>query len=157
MSPSGPPWRRAPASVFLATLGGVGFLPLAPGTWGTAAALPLVVALSWLPFPVRLLAWLAFFPLACLASDRAGRALDEHDSPHIVVDEAVGIWITLLWFDDVGLALALTGFLLFRIADTLKDPASRWIDRHVTNGFGVVADDVTAGLIAAGLLIFLHA
>ena len=130
----------------LATWGGVGFLPVAPGTWGTLAALPLWWALAHLgPWgyglgtsTVLLAGWWAAGP----AQDYLGRA----DHPAIVIDEVVGLLITL-----AGVSLtwqhAAAGFIIFRGLDILKPPPIPWFTAGDSGGLEVVVDDVLAGVM----------
>jgi phosphatidylglycerophosphatase A len=129
----------------LATCGGVGYLPAMPGTWGTLAALPLWYCLAhWGPWAYGLgVAGLLLLGLGVAgpAQDFLGKA----DHPAIVVDEVVGLLITL-----AGVPLtwpyAALGFVLFRTLDILKPPPIRWFGRG-TGGLEVMADDVAAGVI----------
>ena len=146
------PWRQRPLSMAAATVLGAGHLPGAPGTWGALAAMPIVVALSHVDLIWRLLPFAGLLALSILSAHRAGQALGEHDSRHIVIDEAIGVWTALLWWDAIGWVMAVTGFAFFRIIDIVKDPLSRRIEHRWKNGWGVVADDLTAGVFAALLL-----
>jgi phosphatidylglycerophosphatase A len=146
-------------AVVIATWFGVGRLPLAPGTWGSLAALPFAwVIISLLGPRVLLLATLALFLLGWWTASRVLRVSAEKDPGSIVVDEVVGQWLTL------GLALILAppntwvyvaGFLLFRLCDILKPWPARWIDRDVGGGLGVMADDIVAGFYAAVAVLLL--
>jgi phosphatidylglycerophosphatase A len=135
----------------LATWGGVGLLPGAPGTWGTLAALPLWWALAHLgPWGyalgtavVLLAGWWAAGP----AQDYLGRA----DHPAIVIDEVAGLLITLAGA-PVSWAAAAAGFILFRTLDILKPPPIRWFSSGESGGLEVVVDDVVAGVLARLLL-----
>ncbi|HUL59170.1 MAG TPA: phosphatidylglycerophosphatase A [Anaeromyxobacteraceae bacterium] len=144
--PSGPP---GPAVLF-AAWGPCGYSPVAPGTVGTAGAVPLAWALSWLSFPAQLAAIAALFAVAVPAAQRAGRYWGVADASPIVVDEVVGYLVTMA-FVPFSWPAAAWGFLLFRLFDVLKPWPASAFDR-VKNGFGVVMDDVAAGLFAgAGL------
>ena len=145
-------WKRAPASLTLATVGGVGYLPLAPGTWGSLVAIPLVVFFSGLPFVARIVALAVLLGVAVPASTRAGRVLEEHDSPHIVVDEVVGLWMTLVWFPHLDWISVVIGFVAFRAFDIAKPPGARGFDVARNDGLGVVGDDLVAGLWAAAIV-----
>jgi len=126
---------------------GSGAAPYAPGTAGTAAAIPLVLVLAPLP-----LAWyLAAVALALGAGvwvcGRTARDLGVHDHSGIVWDEFVGYLITmaavpLSWWT------VLAGFFLFRVFDVFKPWPARWIDRRVRGGVGIMFDDVAAGMYA---------
>ena len=132
-----------------ATFFGVGYFPVAPGTAGTAAAIPLWWLLSHLPWPVYLLATAAVTLTGIAAAQRAGLYYGVPDSGHIVVDEVAGYLVTMLFLPR-GLLPALVGFLFFRLFDVLKPPPARFFDRDPRwkNGAGVVLDDVAAGVWA---------
>ncbi len=133
---------------------GSGLSPFAPGTAGSLAALlfvPLLVRLSLIQDALWVL---AFFILGVIAATRTGKDLGVHDHSAIVIDEWVGQWLALypllgrhpLW---PGL---FTGFALFRFFDILKPWPIRWLDRRVGGGWGVMLDDVLAGMAAAFVL-----
>jgi phosphatidylglycerophosphatase A len=147
----------------LAAWGPCGFSPVAPGTAGTLGAVPLAWALAALGAPAGWPAlgapglWLGaalLFPLSVLASTRAGRYWNVVDASGIVVDEVIGYLVTMLLVPFSWPAAA-AGFLLFRAADILKPWPASAFDR-VKSGFGVVMDDVAAGVWAAAALWALH-
>ena len=142
----------------VATVGGVGLLRPAPGTWGSAAALPLGwLAMQGGPVAFTLLC-AAAFPLAWWSVAAATRGAADHDPGEIVVDELLGQWIALLpvaW----GAARAgvpvealwpgwIAAFALFRLFDVWKPGPVGWADRRA-DAIGVVLDDVVAGAMAA--------
>ena len=141
--------------VLLATWGGCGFSPLAPGTVGTLGAIPLYLLLAQLPLASYLTATLLLTVLACWAAGQAQEIYGEHDPGKIVIDEVAGYLVTMAGvpFSWPGVV---AGFFLFRLFDIVKPPPARWIDRHVTSGTGVVLDDVAAGLYACGSLHLLE-
>ena len=135
----------------LASVGGLGYLPLAPGTWGSLAALPIWWALRDASVATMLAVAVAATGLAILSAQAAEDLYGDHDVQHIVVDEVAG----MLWMMLGGhweLAQVVAGFVLFRLFDALKPPPVGWIDRHVGGGLGVVLDDVAAGIMAAAVL-----
>jgi phosphatidylglycerophosphatase A len=138
------------ASIAVATVLGVGYAPVAPGTWGTAVAVPLVWLAADLPHWGYIALCVGVTVAAIAASARADRAFGEHDAGKIVIDEVAGFFWTM-----VGVAhrddwvLLAVGFVLFRVADIVKPPPARAIDRRLPGGPGVVLDDVVAGWWAA--------
>jgi phosphatidylglycerophosphatase A len=132
---------------FIATLGPVGSAPLAPATAGSA-----VVALVgyFVPVPALWVALLLILACAVLAVWSAGEAEKTlgHDARPIVIDEVVGQSLALLFVPHSPLAF-LAAFVLFRGFDVLKPLGAREIQR-LPGGWGVVADDVIAGLTACG-------
>ena len=131
----------------LATWGGSGYSPFASGTAGTLAAIPFYIWLARLPLPLYLLTLTAFFFLACWVSGKAEVLFGEKDSGKIVIDEVVGYLVTMtaLPFDW---RYIVAGFFLFRFFDIVKPPPANWFDRQLKNGYGVVLDDVAAGVYA---------
>jgi phosphatidylglycerophosphatase A len=134
-------------AIVLATWWGVGYSPLAPGTAGTIAAIPFFLLLSLLPLPGYLACVLGIGLVACWAAGEAEHIFQEQDSKRIVIDEAVGLFITMMAL-PVRWPYILVGFLLFRAFDILKPPPIRFIERTVKGGCGVVLDDVLAGIYA---------
>lgn len=128
----------------IATLGFVGYLPIAPGTFGTFAAL-LFFVLVKPSLPVHVLLIILGTVLGTIASSRAEEVLNEKDSCHIVIDEFAGYALSLLLLPYTLLSLVLS-FLLFRVFDILKPFPIRWIDRTVPGGTGIMADDLLAGM-----------
>lgn len=151
---------------WIATGLGSGLSPKAPGTVGTVAALPLAGLLLVLAVPVWVygLVTLALFGLGCVAAQRVIEQIGIDDPGCVVIDEWVGLLLTvgLPWYGFAALGLPpslpltlLAGFALFRLTDILKPwPANR-VDAALGGGFGAMADDAVAGLQAAGLLALL--
>lgn len=151
-----PPTGRPPIlATLVATALGAGFLPIAPGTWGTAAAVPLAFALDRLGDVAFVVATLAIIIAGSFAADSYCRATGRHDNQRVVIDEVAGYLVTVMFVPRTTGNL-LAGFLLFRLFDIWKPPPVRWVDRHVGGGFGVVADDVAAAVYGALCLWLLH-
>ena len=127
---------------------GTGFAPVAPGTVASAAAVLVGAALllvsPWLVAAAAMLAIAAGF----WAVPRAGV---EGDPGWVVIDEFAGQWIALLALSQVSLVGLLAGFALFRLFDIVKPGPVGWADRQ-HGVFGVMMDDVIAGVLAALLL-----
>lgn len=127
---------------------GSGLSPKAPGTFGTVAALPIY---WWLladlaPWVFALIV-LASFALGVYVCQKTSDDLGVHDHGGIVIDEWVGMWITLFLVPK-GLIWMLLGFALFRFFDIVKPWPIKWLDQHVKGGFGIMIDDVLAGIMA---------
>jgi len=133
--------------IIIATWWGTGYSPVAPGTAGTVAAIPLVLLLSLLPLYGYLPCVLAIGLVACWAAGRAETIFGEQDNRRIVIDEVVGLLVTMAAV-PLTWPYLLAGFVLFRIFDILKPPPIRLIERTVKGGWGVVLDDVLAGIYA---------
>ncbi|MDJ0896279.1 MAG: phosphatidylglycerophosphatase A [Alphaproteobacteria bacterium] len=143
---SSPPFWHPP--VILATWFGVGLIPIAPGTFGSLAALPF----AWLMLELGglwllLLATVAVFAAGCWAAGRYAAASANSDPGAVVVDEVAGQWLALaLAAPDLGqFALA---FVLFRLFDILKPWPVGWAERRFSGGFGIMIDDIAAALYA---------
>lgn len=148
---------RSRVAVLTATALGVGYAPIAPGTWGTLVAVPLVWASAELPQWGYLALCAVVTLVAIAAAGEADRAFGDHDSGRIVIDEVAGYFWTLAPVADRADPLLLVaGFLLFRAADIVKPPPARAIDRRLPGGPGVVLDDVVAGWYAAAALWLLE-
>ena len=133
--------------IISATWWGTGFSPVASGTVGTLAAIPLYLLLAGLSLPLYILTLLALFFFASWAAGQAELIFNEKDSGKIVIDEVVGYLVTMIGV-PVGFSAVVAGFLLFRFFDITKIPPARFFDRQVKNGYGVVLDDVVAGVYA---------
>lgn len=130
---------------------GSGLAKKAPGTFGTLAAIPFFMALQDLSWPLYL-SWLVVtFMLGVWWCERASQTLGVHDHGGIVWDEFVGYWITM-FMAPVGWLWIVLGFVLFRLFDILKPWPIGWVDRKVSGGFGIMIDDVIAGIFAAVVL-----
>jgi phosphatidylglycerophosphatase A len=144
---------KAPASVFrnpvhfLAFGFGSGAAPVAPGTFGTLAAVPLYLLLAQLPLALYLLVLVLAFALGIWLCERTSRDLGVHDHGGIVWDEFVGFWLTMVAAPE-GWQWLLAGFLLFRLFDILKPFPINYLDRHVHGGLGIMLDDAVAGSFA---------
>lgn len=150
---------RAISTIFF-----VGLLPKAPGTWGSLAALPLAYLLHMLGgFALLFVATILMFFLGWWATAKETEGKESHDPGEIVIDEVVGQWITLfpvsaaLSCSVIGdvwspFGLAVLAFGLFRIFDIGKPSLVGVADRLHT-AFGVMLDDVVAGIMAAAALV----
>ena len=133
--------------LLFATWGGTGYSPVASGTVGTLAAIPFYLVLARLPLSLYLLTLAAFFFFSCWVAGLAEELFAEKDSGKIVIDEVVGYLVTMTGV-AVSWQTVAAGFLLFRFFDIVKIQPARFFDRHLKNGYGVVLDDVVAGMYA---------
>ena len=138
-------------------LGVAGLDPKAPGTWGTAIAC-LLAPYIFLPLslPLRAVALAALFVLGGLAATRAEQILDRKDPGEVVIDELVGVWLVLLPFEKPGFGLVLAAFAFFRLFDIWKPWPVRASENWLPAGFGVMIDDVLAGVWALLCVAFLR-
>jgi phosphatidylglycerophosphatase A len=133
-----------------ATLGFIGYLPFAPGTFGSLVAAVFFAILSP-SFPAHLVLLIAITVAGAFASHRAEKMLEEKDSSHIVIDEFAGYALSILYLPST-LPFLIAAFILFRVFDILKPPPIRWIERTLPGGAGIVADDLMAGIYTNALL-----
>ena len=146
-------------AVWLATGAGVGFIPVAPGTFGTLCGLPLAWVTGWIGQTSRELEVLVIVVVCLLGipiCTRAARALGgEKDPGAIVLDEIVSLPITFFLVPMSSVAVIFAGFALHRLFDIAKPPPVRQLER-LPDGLGVMADDWAAGvyscLVLHGLL-----
>lgn len=138
---------RRRALLLLATGLGAGKIPFAPGTLGSLVGLAPVWLLARLNCPTAAAVLTVMTLGAVWAAHSAERELGRKDPGCIVIDEIIGMCVTLLclpltWYS------ALIGFLLFRLFDITKPPPLRRLERLLPGGWGVVADDAAAGIMA---------
>jgi phosphatidylglycerophosphatase A len=140
---------RRRALSLLATVGGAGWLPLAPGTWGAAVGVLCLLpwfgrdgwsALPYLSVGTIVLTWVGA-KVAHVLSPEWGE-----DPKQFVLDEFVGVWVALLGHALTGTNVV-AAFVLFRVFDIFKPLGIRRLER-VPNGWGVMLDDVGAGIVA---------
>jgi phosphatidylglycerophosphatase A len=133
---------------------GSGLAPKAQGTFGSLAAILPWLLLRELSMPVWLGVIVVAFAIGVWACDVAGRILGVDDHRSLVWDEFVGLWIALLPALVAPWWAVIAGFLLFRLFDVWKPWPIAWFDRRVKGGFGVMLDDVIAGIFA-GIVLYL--
>ena len=132
---------------FLAFGFGSGLVPRGPGTAGTLMAVPLfLLAADW-QLPVYTAVLVLAAVLGIWICGAASKQLGVHDHGGIVWDEFVGFWITM-WAVPVSWTWIIAGFLVFRVFDILKPWPISVLDKNVKGGFGIMIDDVVAGVMA---------
>jgi phosphatidylglycerophosphatase A len=135
--------------IHLLSLGfGSGLSPYAPGTMGTLVAIPLYLLLSQLELLTYLIVVVAGFLIGIYLCDKTSKALGVHDHSGIVWDEFIGYWITMIAIPAVTWQWVLAGFVLFRFFDIVKPWPVKVADKRVPGGFGIMLDDLLAGLYA---------
>lgn len=153
--------KRAPRwATLVATFCGVGLLRPGPGSWGSAATVVLWwlvargIAPGWQPVAAMLLAALTV-AVGIPAATQVCRASGLKDPQFVVIDEVAGQLITLV-AAPVAWKSLLLGFILFRAFDIVKPPPVRQLE-HLSEGYGIVLDDVAAGLYALVVMqVVLH-
>src|SRR5260221_4742673 len=145
------------AALFVAAGAGSGYAPFAPGTAGSAVGLLLFWPLSWLSLGWQLGVTAAVFVLGTLAASRVATEVGLKDPGIVVVDEIVGMWSSLL-FLPLTTTVAASGFVPFHLLDVVKPWPARDFE-HLPGGWGIMTDDVMAGvyanlLLRVGLLVW---
>jgi phosphatidylglycerophosphatase A len=134
----------------IATLGFVGYLPVAPGTWGSLVAAVFAAFLN-LSSTVQAILIVIGFVIGTISSTVAERVIGETDSGHIVIDEFIGFFVSVVYLPQTyGYLIA--AFFLFRFFDILKPFPIRQAERSLKGGFGIMTDDVLAGIYTNAIL-----
>ncbi len=139
------------SAMFVATGGYVGKIPLAPGTFGSLVGIPIVFMNSRMSLLMASTVTLVVILGAVWAAHHAEQHLNAKDPGCIVIDEIAGMCVALL-----GIPLTWTtgvaGFFLFRLFDIIKPPPARQLEKKLQGGWGVVMDDVAAGIMTNAVL-----
>lgn len=130
----------------IATLGFIGYLPFAPGTFGSLIAFILFVLIKP-TFFVQIIILIFIIPIGIISSHYAEIVLNDKDSRHIVIDEFCGYFLSVL-FVPFSVLYAFCAFLLFRIFDILKPFPVNKAGYMFRGGMGIMADDIVAALYA---------
>ena len=134
---------------FVATFFFLGKLPFAPGSWGSLGALLLWLLLP-ISFSIHLSVIVFLFVLGVYSSNKMAKYLNDHDPSEVVIDEAVGMGISLFMLPH-SFGLYLLAFCLFRIFDVLK-PSFIYRVQDLPGGWGIMLDDVLAGLFTLAIV-----
>jgi phosphatidylglycerophosphatase A len=143
--------RKNDLVIFFATGFFTGFLPVMPGTWGTFAGIPLAIIALRLSWMMQAVVAAVFIVLAVSIAERAEVLFEDRDARPIVIDEMAGFLVTLLWLPLNFMVFSL-GFLLFRVFDIVKPPPISIVEKRLKGGWGIVMDDVLAGVFANATL-----
>lgn len=135
----------------IATGFGLGYLPKAPGTWGTLLALPIHYLIVQLPQQGYVAAIAIIIVIAILSAGAAEKIMDKPDPGSVVIDEVAGMLIAMIAIPAHPLAWLLA-FGLFRLFDILKPFPVNFFDQRFHGGLGIVLDDLMAGLYALAAL-----
>jgi len=137
--------------MFIATGCYSGYLPKAPGTWGSLVGLLLFFLLHTLSLEIYLAVIAGIFVIGTFAAGEAEKIMDHQDPGLVVIDEIVGMLITMIAVPATPLAMVL-GFILFRIFDILKPFPVNFFDQRFHGGLGIMLDDVMAGIYSLVIL-----
>jgi len=145
---------RTPTGLLALGLGS-GLSRYAPGTAGTAAAVPFALLLKQLPAPAFWVVLAVLFVAGVYLCGAASRMLGRHDPGNIVWDEMVGYWLTVALL-PLTWTWWLAGFAAFRLFDILKPWPIRWLEQRLPGGLGIMLDDVVAAFYAMLVLAALQ-
>jgi phosphatidylglycerophosphatase A len=126
---------------------GSGTMPFAPGTFGTLLAIPFYLLMRPLPLVPYIIFVIAFIIFSSWISERVSREIHVHDHPGMCIDEFTGFFVTMINAPH-GWEWILLGFLLFRLFDIWKPWPIRYVDKKIYGGFGMILDDIVAGIFA---------
>jgi phosphatidylglycerophosphatase A len=141
----------------LATWFGCGMVPGAPGTVGSIGAIPLYLAIRRFGVPAIAVAAVVVTFVGVWAADEVAKHTEKKDPQIVVIDEVAGVLITMLTAPTTGWRAAVAGLVLFRICDQFKPWPARLAERRMPGGWGIVFDDVFAGVWAAAGVAALRA
>jgi len=151
--------RRGRVAIWIATCAGTGYFPIAPGTAGSAVGIALVAGLGRIPWPAPWTAAALLLVAGCLfglgvrTAGEAEKFFGRVDPGQVVIDEVVGQIVTFLGHPHPSWKLLIAGFVLFRIFDIIKPFPGRRAE-HAPGGWGIMLDDVVAGVYAlAGVIV----
>ena len=136
----------------LASLGGIGLIPFAPGTFGSIFAWIVFILISH--FVNMLILTIVIIILSIWVCEKVSKDLFEKDHKSIVIDELAGMWVALLpviYFassQNERITYAILALVFFRFFDILKPFPVSYFDQKYKNGFGIVFDDIIAGVFA---------
>lgn len=140
---------------FISTGFGVGYLPFAPGTFGTLWGSLVFWALQGESFLNKFLSFIFLVVVSVVFSHFGETAFGQKDCQKIVIDEVAGVFVCYLFVPFSWTNLVL-GFLLFRFFDIMKLYPADWCQNNLKGGWGVAADDLVAGLQAGVVLLLIH-
>lgn len=129
---------------------GVGFLPVAPGSWGTLATLPFLYTIGRFNPPFFL--FIPFIVIVTIISsfvaESVQKNLEIHDPQFIVIDEVLGMTVAWLFIQFHNLSHLVVLFILFRFFDIIKFWPASYFDKKVHHGAGTILDDIVSGIYA---------
>ena len=133
------------------TLFGIGYSPIAPGTIGSIFSIVLLYFLiKFVSYSFLVIIFIIIFITSLKLIEKYSNLLKSHDSSTIVIDEFLGIFLIILFYDYLKFTNDFIMFLLililFRFFDILKIFPINWVDKNIKNSFGVVLDDLLAGV-----------
>ena len=148
-------------SKIIISLFGLGFIPIAPGTFASLFSLIFFYIISsYLSFVVMIFIFLFIFLLSIKLIDLYSDDKSDHDSPEIVIDEFLGIFFIIIFYEYFKFTndklMFFLIFIIFRFFDIFKVFPANWVDKKIKNSFGVILDDIIAGIYSVMVLYMLN-
>ena len=141
----------------------IGYIKFAPGTWGSVAAILILypcIKFSILSFESLIIIFIILFFSSNLFINSFSNFTNSNDSKHIVIDELMGIFIILIFYDFIFIyndfITLILIFFIFRLFDIIKIFPANYIDKNLKNGYGVMMDDIVAGIYTIFTLMILN-
>ena len=141
----------------------VGYIKFASGTWGSLAAILIlypIIKYTMLSLEVLIIIFIILFFISNLFINFFSNFTNSNDSKHIVIDELLGIFIILIFYDFIFIyndfITLILIFFIFRLFDILKIFPANYIDKNLKNGYGVMIDDIVAGIYTIFTLMILN-
>lgn len=122
-----------------------GYIPFAPGTFGSLLGIIFYILTEWISYPIQIFIFLIYIFLAYKSIPYALKIFKEEDPAKVVCDEIIGMWLSLIFF-QVNLYQIAIAFLIFRFFDILKPFPIRQIEKRVKGATGIILDDILAAL-----------
>ena len=142
----------------------VGYIKFASGTWGSLAAILIlypIIKYTMLSLEVLIIIFIILFFISNLFINFFSNFTNSNDSKHIVIDELLGIFIILIFYDFIFIyndfITLISIFFIFRLFDIIKIFPANYIDKNLKNGYGVMMDDIVAGIYTIFTLMILNA
>ena len=141
----------------------IGYIKFASGTWGSLAAILILypfIKFTVLSFEASIIVFIILFFISNLFINYFSNFTNSNDSKHIVIDELLGIFIVLIFYDFIfiynELITLILIFFIFRLFDIIKIFPANYIDKNLKNGYGVMMDDIVAGIYTIFTLMILN-
>ena len=141
----------------------IGYIKFASGTWGSLAAILILypcIKFTTVSFEVLIFVFIILFFISNLFINFFSKFTNSNDSKHIVIDELLGVFIILIFYDYVFIyndfMTLILIFFIFRLFDIIKIFPANYIDKNLKNGYGVMMDDIVAGIYTIFTLMILN-
>ena len=142
----------------------IGYIKFASGTWGSLAAILILypfIKFTVLSFEASVIVFIILFFISNIFINYFSNFTNSNDSKHIVIDELLGIFIILIFYDFIFIyndfITLILIFFIFRLFDIIKIFPANYIDKNLKNGYGVIMDDIVAGIYTIFTLMILNA